>query len=258
MDSKPVLALLVGMGARILIDAISSYFYGSTNATETFVDYETTAHYANVRTLVIGVWEGFVLYYVFQESEAVGAGLVVGFAGRIIWDYSQTSDLGPLARTLFGIALGVFIAEVASQVWIEIISTSYKESSSHRHHHESSNLHRSNRRRRRVHVTEDIRPVELPPGYNQRGLQEDDISEVASLEREASAAAGHRRRLEEEKSWALAQGNAARSFQLESEIKRYRDLADALSRQLREKTGKGADPISLITSFQMLNIFCNY
>lgn len=233
-SSKIVVALLAGMGARILIDSIATYLYGTptTATTETIIDYEAAAHYANVRTLVVGIWEGFVLYYVFQESEAVGAGLVVGFAGRIIYDYAQTSDLGPLARTLFGIALGVFIAELASQLWVEVMSSTSWSS-------EEQNLkRRSSRRRRRVHVTEEIRPVELPPGY-----QDDDaISEVASLEREASAAAGHHRRLEEERSWALAQGNAARSFQLESEIKRYRALSEELANQLKEKTGKGKPP----------------
>ncbi|KAG8850366.1 hypothetical protein FRB96_000430 [Tulasnella sp. 330] len=68
----------------------------------------------------------------------------------------------------------------------------------------------------------------LGPGL---GLEE----EVTELRRRASSAAGQTRKLQEEKKWALSQGNPARAFQLGWDIKRFQALSDLLNREAAEK-----------------------
>ncbi|KAG8900375.1 hypothetical protein FRB99_006098 [Tulasnella sp. 403] len=60
-------------------------------------------------------------------------------------------------------------------------------------------------------------------------------NEVMELRRRASAAAGETRRLQEERKWAISQGNRAREFQLGLDIKNYQTLSDSLNRKAAEK-----------------------
>jgi hypothetical protein len=67
-----------------------------------------------------------------------------------------------------------------------------------------------------------------------RDIEGDEESEE-SLERDVNEADGRRRKLQEEREWARAQGDAARSAQLDAEIKRYRALSAELERRLSKR-----------------------
>ncbi|KAF8313089.1 hypothetical protein DL93DRAFT_2081448 [Clavulina sp. PMI_390] len=73
-----------------------------------------------------------------------------------------------------------------------------------------------------------------PDPRNPDGGEEDPDSEHA-LERDVTAADSQRRVLQEEREWAQAKGDAARSAELDAEIKRYRALSAELEARLKHR-----------------------
>lgn len=73
-----------------------------------------------------------------------------------------------------------------------------------------------------------------PNPRNAQGGEEDPDSEQA-LERDVTAAESQRRVLQEEREWARAKGDAARSAELDAEIKRYKALSAELEARLKRR-----------------------
>lgn len=73
-----------------------------------------------------------------------------------------------------------------------------------------------------------------PNPINANGTEEDPDSERA-LERDVTAAESQRRVLQEEREWARAKGDAARSAELDAEIKRYKALSAELEARLKKR-----------------------
>jgi hypothetical protein len=212
----------------------------------------------HARALVLGISEGLVLFYILEShfsrapsntsssdfTHVIASGLACGLGGRMLWDYAHTGEVEILARGVIGIAVGVFIAELAQHGWDELSSRDERMPS-------TGDLRRRHRRRRIHRVDEEFvrppSPPNAPPEPStsaadadllrrgRRDVDEGDLDEVASLERDVSVAAGQHRRLQEEKEWARSQGNSARQFQLESEIRRYQALSAELERKLRHR-----------------------
>jgi hypothetical protein len=78
-------------------------------------------------------------------------------------------------------------------------------------------------------------------------------SEVAALRAQAAAAEGDRRRYQEERKWAISQGNWARASQLGWQIRKYEALRDSFEREAKQKALEGSFPVDLssrnLTSF---------
>jgi len=213
----------------------------------------------HARALVLGISEGLVLFYLLEShfssapsntapsdfTHVIASGLACGLAGRMLWDYAHTGEVEILARGVIGIAVGVFIAEIAQHGWDELYwRTEWNPST-------TGDLRRRHRRRRIHRVDEEFVRSPSPPNVapepvplvvdadllrnGRRDIDEDDMDEVASLERDVNVAAGQHRRLQEEREWARAQGNAQRQFQLETEIRRYQALSAELERKLRHR-----------------------
>ncbi|KAF8342306.1 uncharacterized protein EI90DRAFT_1329391 [Cantharellus anzutake] len=160
----------------------------------------------------------------------------------------MTGEVEILARGVIGIAVGVFVAELARTGWEEMFTNPEPT---------ANDTTRPRHRRRRLHrVDEEIIPPNSsaprvpPPAIKatredlKKGRRdvEEDADEVTSLEREASAAAGQSRRLQEERQWAEAAGNNTKAFELASEIRRYQALSAELERKLRHRRSISMDP----------------
>ncbi|KAG9002545.1 hypothetical protein FRB93_011419 [Tulasnella sp. JGI-2019a] len=204
--------------------------------------------------LALGLFEGAILFHALDESPAVGAGCFLGFGSRVVIEHMKAPDPINVACSLLGLALGLLLSNVISSLWEDNTRTQEKERSSprrsrsHRRHRSSNtrmlmiegaptpdSLSKQLSRRTNFHIPDE--PMQSPweglqsplgPGL---GLEE----EVMELRRRASSAAGQTRKLQEEKKWALSQGNPARAFQLGWDIKRFQALSDLLNREAAEK-----------------------
>lgn len=239
------LALTLGFGLRVALQELESFTSPDTN------NVESTMMNPHSRALVLGIWEGLLVYFLLDsrndlsysstDTGVIGS-LVLGLTGRMLWDYSQTGEVEILARGVIGIVVGVIVAELARAGWEEVF-----------HNPESSNdSARPRHRRRQLHRVEEefipsdtaAAPRRVPPPIIKAAREDlkkgrrdidEEVDEVTSLEREASAAAGQSRRLQEERQWAEASGNNDKAFELASEIRRYQALSAELERKLRHR-----------------------
>jgi len=207
--------------------------------------------------LVLGLFEGAVLYHALIENPSVGAGCFLGFGCRLLLEHLKAPDPTNFACSLLGVALGVLMSNVISQLWEEaavLFEPEWVEK-------ETVVIRRrrpSHRRRRstRTHIAgapdpdppsiqlsrrTDYNVLESPVMSQWEGLQQPLKrhmgleNEVTELRRRASAAAGQTRKLQEERKWAWDQSNPARAFQLGWDIKRFQELSEKLNREAAEK-----------------------
>jgi hypothetical protein len=65
--------------------------------------------------------------------------------------------------------------------------------------------------------------------------------DIHVLRTRAALADSERRRLKEERKWAISQGNLARASQMKWEMKRYNSLMETFSREAERKELEGDD-----------------
>jgi hypothetical protein len=63
--------------------------------------------------------------------------------------------------------------------------------------------------------------------------------QIASLRAQANAAAGDKRRIQEERKWAISQGNWARASQLGWQIRKYQALIESFAKEARRRKAEG-------------------
>ncbi|KZT26677.1 hypothetical protein NEOLEDRAFT_1240749 [Neolentinus lepideus HHB14362 ss-1] len=236
-------ALFFGLGARILLEKLSvstSDFSSSTISDHVFS----------------GVWQGAGLYYVLMDLPQLAflAALVIG--GKLLFDYTVMEvDMTRCACTLLGVALGVLVTDVLSQLvedanMTEANSTrivqlrgskiSKREATSSSRERERSRRDRdSSRRERRLSITAppsvtlslDSGPSTIDP----HGVMTPLEREVAELRARASLADTERRRFKEERKWALSMDNKARASQMAWQVKRYTALMESFNREADAK-----------------------
>ncbi|PPQ89715.1 hypothetical protein CVT25_014116 [Psilocybe cyanescens] len=231
-------ALLIGLGARILLD----YFSRSDGP---FVkDF-----------ILIGTWQGVALHYAAKTSKTSGFGIIVAFgiAAKLFIEFNFASDVTRCITTILGIALGVLFTDFLSQYF----DKSPQASDRRRKKAQASKPSRKNEKvvqfRPSVqggsvetladitdigtiatssHLFSDITSVESHSDRN------GPTSFASTLEREvhilrtrASLADSERRRFREERKWAISQGNIARASQMKWEVKRYAALMQTFNRE---------------------------
>lgn len=64
-------------------------------------------------------------------------------------------------------------------------------------------------------------------------------TQISSLRAQADAAAGDKRRIQEERKWAISQGNWARASQLGLQIRRYQALIESFAKEARRRKSEG-------------------
>jgi hypothetical protein len=209
-----------------------------------------------------------VAYYI----NILGTGLAFGVGSRLFLDYTTTGDVEVLARGVVGMTVGVLIAEFAKHALLvyydtPIVSDLKRKHRRRVHTHTDEEVLEGNvppeasrsfapattagaapsssRTRPTINTSttaaEPIRVPVLSAGVTRdmlragrRDIGDDDESEE-SLERDATHAEGHRRRLQEEREWARSKGDAARSAELDAEIRRYKALSAELEKRLQRR-----------------------
>ncbi|KAF5321612.1 hypothetical protein D9619_002023 [Psilocybe cf. subviscida] len=253
-------ALLIGLGARILLDTFSRT---EPPATKDFI--------------LVGAWQGVALHYATKSSANSTYGVLVGIAiaAKLFVEFNLVFDVARCVTTVLGIALGALFTDFLSQYFEKspLISALPDRSSSTRRRRSTATAPRTTptrpEQRRQHERTVQFRPsvqggsvetltAELTDvtGNTTASRLFSDITSVDSLsdkfgpnasmtelEREAhilrtraSLADTERRRLREERKWAASQGNEARAQQMKWEVKRYTALMQTFLAEAETKS----------------------
>jgi len=252
-------ALLFGLVARIIIDKFYIRAYDPFGA-------DDPASIADI--LLLGLTQGVGLYYALMEFPEVAIAVGFAIAGYLTYDFMDTQDVSKLTTTLLGVACGVIVTDVLSQLIDDTYLVEYTND-------RTSEVGTADgpaptRRRRLVKFVSDQTEIEsIPPSRpshrtRARALSDTttrwqtdvtaptDITalsmassdsldyttsmspqerEIATLRARAALADSERRRFKEEKKWAVSQGNSARAAQMSWQVKRYTALMQSFTRE---------------------------
>ncbi|KAG5654409.1 hypothetical protein H0H81_003233 [Sphagnurus paluster] len=243
---SPAPALLVGLGARIVLDCF------------------TRSGEASIRDFVlIGVWQGVGLHYASKiTSIAIVVGL--GIFTKLLVEFNLIHDITRTVTTLLGVALGVLCTECLSQFFgppnvssdpdkrrKKVITPTVVSGHTLRRERlvqfqgsggegdSADPRHRAFRET--VQTVSDITSVDsnsemLGPRASMSPLDR----EIAALRTRASLADSERRRFKEERKWAISQGNMARAEQMKRQVQRYTTLMQSFHREADNKLLEGA------------------
>jgi len=250
-------ALLIGLGARVLLD----YF---TRTDGPFVkDF-----------ILAGAWQGVALHYTARGlSNSILAIVVsVAIAAKLFVDFNLCADLTRCVTTILGVALGVLFTDFLSQYFDK------PRHSSSRRHKKPTPTKTTPRKHEKVvqfrpsvqggsvetvaditeitdvntlttasHFISDITSVDsnsdkMGPTSSMSALERD----VHLLRTRAALADSERRRFKEERKWAISQGNIARASQMKWEVKRYTSLMETFNREADMKAQEGEKPLHSI------------
>ncbi|KAJ7747342.1 hypothetical protein B0H16DRAFT_929289 [Mycena metata] len=225
------LALLIGLGARILLDQFSA---SGEPSTQNFI--------------VLGLWQGCGLHYVTTVSKEllVPAGALV--VAKLFFDFVAGQDIARVLFTLMGIGLGFCVADLLSR-WVD--ASDY----GHRRPQKRTHQRVPRERSRSVHTRRSEGDERRPPRRDTLRRAVSDITsvdtnsllfgrdptmtpldrEVAALRARASLADSERRRYKEERKWAIEQGNGARAKEMSWQVKRYSALMKSFHREADDK-----------------------
>ncbi|KAJ7680576.1 hypothetical protein DFH06DRAFT_423496 [Mycena polygramma] len=229
--SNTTLALLIGLGGRILLDQFTS-----------------TGEPSAQHFIVLGLWQGCGLHYVTTANKELlvpAAALVVA---KLFFDFAVVQDVTRVMVTLLGIALGFCVADLSSR-WVD--SSDYGRTTTKKKRHE----HVPRQRSRSIHTRRSEGDERRPPRRDTLRRAVSDITsvdtnsllfgrdptmtpldrEVAALRARASLADSERRRYKEERKWAIEQGNGARAKEMSWQVKRYSALMKSFHREADDK-----------------------
>jgi hypothetical protein len=257
-------ALLIGLGARILLDTLSRT---EPPATKDFI--------------LVGAWQGVALHYAARSSKNSTYGILVGIAiaAKLFIEFNLVFDVARCVTTVLGVALGALFTDFLSQYFDKppTVAALPDRSSSTRKRRGTTTATPGttpNRPERRQHErTVQFRPsvqggsvetltaelTDVTGTHTTASRLFSDITSVDSLsdrfgpnssmtelEREAhilrtraSLADTERRRLKEERKWAASQGNDARAQQMKWEVKRYTALMQTFLAEAETKSKEG-------------------
>ncbi|KAJ7647121.1 hypothetical protein FB45DRAFT_892451 [Roridomyces roridus] len=226
------LALLIGLGARILLDQF-------TRSAESSIR----------ESLVLGLWQGCGLHYVTATNQDLLVPAAVVAGAKLLFDLVAGQEALRTIVTIIGIPVGYCVADLASR-WMD--SSEYGRQHRKRHLHHSHRQQRERSRSRHTRSEGDER--RSPRRDNLRRAVSDITSvdsnsllfgrdptmtpldrEVAALRARASLADSERRRYKEEKKWAIEAGNAARAKEMSWQVKRYSALMKSFHREADDK-----------------------
>ncbi|KAG1716658.1 hypothetical protein ID866_536 [Astraeus odoratus] len=239
-------ALFIGLAIRIAVDKFSGTVPGDPSVPESLAD-----------IILLGVIQGVGLYYTLMEFPDFALVVAFAIAARLAIEFSMSQDLGKCATTLLGVALGVLVTDVLSQ----LIEDGYLYDFGSDRESEYEGSRTTTRRKRLVKFQSTTEYSSVPPSKPVRPRKQDPERkwrtessvpsitssnsdavdpdrimdplerEVATLRARASLADSERRRFKEEKKWALSQGNMARAAQMSWQVKRYTALTKSFTRE---------------------------
>ncbi|KAF9482148.1 hypothetical protein BDN70DRAFT_875446 [Pholiota conissans] len=233
-------ALLIGLGARIVLD------YFSRSEGPFIKDF-----------ILAGAWQGVALHYAARTSKTSGFGIIVAFAiaAKLFIEFNIVSDVTRCVASILGVALGVLFTDFLSQYFDKPAQTSERR-------RKKAQTPKSERKRDKVvqflpsaqggsveTITDlgtSLGTTSLATSHRFSDMTSVDsnseklgpISSLSPLEREvhvlrtrAALADSERRRFKEERRWAISQGNEARASQMKWEVKRYTSLMETFTRE---------------------------
>jgi len=242
-------ALLIGLGARIVLD-----FFSRTDGP--FVkDF-----------ILAGAWQGVALHYVAKTSKTSGFGIIVALAivAKLFIEFNLASDSTKCISTILGVALGVLFTDFLSQYFDKpppVTDRRRKKTQATKRERKAEKTvqFRPSVRGGSVETLVDITDVtdlgtlattsQLFSDITSVDSNSDKIGPTSSMsaaDREiyvlrtrASLADSERRRFKEERKWAISQGNIARASQMKWEVKRYTALMETFTREADTKAAQG-------------------
>ncbi|KAG1775401.1 hypothetical protein EV702DRAFT_1118487 [Suillus placidus] len=233
-------ALLFGLGVRVALNKFSST--GDASADESVIS----------DVILLGVVQGVALYYALMEYPDLAFVVAFGIAARLAIEFMMLQDVPRCATTLLGVALGVLVTDVLSQLiedgyFYDFHGDSVRDEESTRY---------TPKRKRLVKFQSSTEYRVIPPSRPPRSRKNEPDQrwrtppsltstssidpnhtmsplerELAALRAKASLADSERRRFKEEKKWAESQGNVARVSQMSWQVKRYTALTQSFTRE---------------------------
>lgn len=248
-------ALLFGLGTRIALDRFFGNASNDPNTPDAIGD-----------IILLGVVQGVALYFTLMEFHDFAFVVAFAIAARLVVEFTMLQDVTKCATTLLGVALGVLVTDVLSQLIEDgyIYDFSGWGGDADQSLDGNESVVDTKRRKRLVKFssateyeyasapsTRPMRPPKQDPARKWRtessmppsiissteGLVDphrvmDPLErEVATLRARASLADSERRRFKEEKKWALSQGNLARAAQMSWQVKRYTALTQSFTKE---------------------------
>ncbi|KAG9316407.1 hypothetical protein JVU11DRAFT_2441 [Chiua virens] len=250
-------ALLFGLGTRIALDKFFGNGSNDPNAPDSIGD-----------IILLGVVQGVALYFTLMEFRDFAFVVAFAIAARLVIEFMMIQDMTKSATTLLGVALGVLVTDVLSQLiedghlYSVTTTRSTAGTGSESEYCEEDTVLDIRRRKRLVKFSsateysavgpsKPVRPPKQDPARKWRtessvqpsitSSTEDMVDpqrvmdplerEVAALRARASLADSERRRFKEEKKWAVSQGNLARAAQMSWQVKRYTALTQSFTKE---------------------------
>jgi hypothetical protein len=244
-------ALLFGLGVRIALNKFSS-------TADASVDEGIISD-----VILLGVVQGVALYYALMEYPDFAFVVAFGIAARLVIEFMMLQDVSRCATTLLGVALGVLVTDVLSQLiedgyFYDFYGDSDRDKEStytpkrkrlvkFQSSTEYQVIPPSRPPRSRKHESDQRwhKPPSLTstssidPNHTMSPLER----ELAVLRAKASLADSERRRFKEEKKWAESQGNVARVSQMSWQVKRYTALTQSFTREADARFLEGGPSI---------------
>lgn len=254
-------ALLFGLGTRI---ALNKFFADDPNTPDAFGD-----------ILLLGLVQGVALYFTLMEFRDLAFVVAFAIGVRLVIEFTISQDVSKCATTLLGVALGVLVTDVLSQL---IEDGYFYDSGAGDAESDCAHSVVVTRRRKRLvkfsaateyaePTTRPQRPPKQDPARKWRTASsvpsmtssaEDLVDphrvmdplerEIATLRARASLADSERRRFKEEKKWAVSQGNLARAAQMSWQVKRYTALTQSFTKEADARLLEGASPDRVLFS----------
>ncbi|KAG1881522.1 hypothetical protein C8R48DRAFT_681369 [Suillus tomentosus] len=236
-------ALLFGLGVRIALNKFSST--ADASADEAVIS----------DVILLGVVQGVALYYTLMEYSDLAFVVAFGIAVKLVLEFMMLQDVSRCATTLLGVALGVLVTDILSQ----LIEDGYFYDFHGDSIHDKESTYTSKRKRLvkfqssteyqmippsrppRSRKTEPSQRWRTPPSLTSTSSIDPNHTmspperELAMLRAKASLADSERRRFKEEKKWAESQGNFARVSQMSWQVKRYTALTQSFTREADAK-----------------------
>jgi hypothetical protein len=247
-------ALLIGIGARILLD---KYNRSDGPFIKDFV--------------LMGAWQGVALHYATKASGTSSLGILIAFGItiKLFIEFNLFSDVTRCITTIFGVAMGVLITDFLAQYFDKPPPPTYKRRRKKPVTTSAPQKIADRKRENRpfpprppsiqgsstitsgditdlhtlattsLHISDitsvDSASEKLGPTSSMTPLERD----IHVLRTRAALADSERRRLKEERKWAISQGNLPRASQMKWEVKRYRALMETFNHEADLKALEG-------------------
>jgi len=243
-------ALLLGLGIRLALNKFS-------NTADASADESAISD-----VILLGVVQGVALYYALMEYPDFAFAIAFGIAARLVIEFMMIQDVSRCATTLLGVALGVLVTDVLSQLIED--GYFYDINDSGRDQESTYTTKRKRLVKFQSSTEYKVIPPSRPPPRSRKNdpdmrwrappsqTSTDSIDpnhimnpldrEVAALRAKASLADSERRRFKEEKKWAESQGNFARVSQMSWQVKRYTALTQSFTREADARLLEGGTP----------------